>query len=169
MVHLAAGSKPFHGGQRGIVVFHTFNEGEEVVKPSNKTETRQWTIDPLDGRPRGFAFVWNRFEIPDLPMPMLACVMVTVPANKLIRRAIKSAALAAEARAREALPIPSCEIGQAPALAARAPDFDLEAVGQDVAERAQRQRRASRRSARRLSIPCIRHDRTPNVRPVTPR
>jgi putative SOS response-associated peptidase YedK len=81
---------PFHAGQRGIVVFRTFNEGEEVLKPSGKTETRQWTIDPQDGRPRGFAFVWRRFEIPDLPVPMLACVMVTVPANELIRRTIKS-------------------------------------------------------------------------------
>jgi putative SOS response-associated peptidase YedK len=34
--------------------------------------------------------VWKRFEIPDLPVPMLACVMVTVPANELIRRTIKS-------------------------------------------------------------------------------
>jgi len=82
--------KPFHGGQRGIVVFRTFNEGEEITKPSGKTETRQWTIDPRDGQPRGFAFVWNRFTIPDLPVPMLACVMVTVPANDLIRRTIKS-------------------------------------------------------------------------------
>jgi putative SOS response-associated peptidase YedK len=81
--------KPFHGGQRGIVVFRTFNEGEEVVKPSGKTEMRQWTVDPRDGQPRGFAFVWNRFTIPDLPVPMLACVMVTVPANELIRRTIK--------------------------------------------------------------------------------
>ena len=82
--------KPFHSGQRGIVVFRTFNEGEEVTKPSGKTETRQWTVDPLDGRPRGFAFVWQRFTISDLPMPMLACAMVTVPANDLIRRSIKS-------------------------------------------------------------------------------
>jgi hypothetical protein len=37
---------PFHAGQRGIVIFRTFNEGEEVVKPSGRTETRQWTIDP---------------------------------------------------------------------------------------------------------------------------
>jgi putative SOS response-associated peptidase YedK len=81
--------KPFHGGQRGIVVFRTFNEGEEVVKPSGKTETRQWTVDPRDGQPRGFAFVWNRFTLPDLPVPMLACVMVTVNANQLIRRTIK--------------------------------------------------------------------------------
>lgn len=82
--------KPFHAGQRGIVVFRTFNEGEEVTKPSGKTEVRQWTVDPLDGRPRGFAFLWQRFEIPDFPVPMLACVMATVPANELIRRTIKS-------------------------------------------------------------------------------
>jgi putative SOS response-associated peptidase YedK len=40
---------PFHAGQRGIVIFRTFNEGEEVVKPSGRTETRQWTVDPRDG------------------------------------------------------------------------------------------------------------------------
>lgn len=80
----------FHEGQRGIVVFRTFNEGEEVEKPSGKMETRQWTVDPMDGRPRGFAFLWRRFEIADLPAPILACVMVTVPANDLIRRTIKS-------------------------------------------------------------------------------
>ena len=34
--------------------------------------------------------MWRRFEISDLPVPMLACVMVTVPANELIRRTIKS-------------------------------------------------------------------------------
>jgi putative SOS response-associated peptidase YedK len=81
---------PFHAGQRGIVVFRTFNEGEEVAKPSGRTETRQWTVDPQDGQPRGFAFVWRRFEIADLPAPILACVMATVPANALIRRTIKS-------------------------------------------------------------------------------
>jgi hypothetical protein len=81
---------PFHAGQRGIVIFRTFNEGEEVVKPSGRTETRQWTVDPRDGQPRGLAFVWRRFELSDLPAPMLACVMATVPANELIRRTIKS-------------------------------------------------------------------------------
>jgi putative SOS response-associated peptidase YedK len=81
---------PFHAGQRGIVVFRTFNEGEHIPKPSGATETRQWTIDPTDGQPRGFAFVWRRFEIAGMPAPMLACVMATVPANELIRRTIKS-------------------------------------------------------------------------------
>jgi site-specific DNA recombinase len=46
-----------HAGQRGIVVFRTFNEGEVVMKPSGKTETRQWTIDPKDGQPRSFALL----------------------------------------------------------------------------------------------------------------
>lgn len=81
--------RPFHAGQRGIVVFRTFNEGEEVATSTGGTKVRQWTVDPRDGQPRGFAFVWNRFTIPDLPAPILACVMVTVPANELIRRTIK--------------------------------------------------------------------------------
>jgi putative SOS response-associated peptidase YedK len=78
----------FAEGQRGIVVFKTFNEGEETTRSTGKPKTVQWTIDPQDGIPRGFAFVWRRFELPDLPQPMLACVMVTVPANKLLRDTI---------------------------------------------------------------------------------
>ncbi|MBI2737670.1 MAG: hypothetical protein HYX38_14145 [Rhodospirillales bacterium] len=31
----------FHGGQRGIVIFRTFNEGEEITKTAGRTETRQ--------------------------------------------------------------------------------------------------------------------------------
>ena len=81
-------AEAFAAGQRGIVVFKTFNEGEEVAKPSGKTETVQWTVDPRDGQPRGFAFLWQRFEIPDLPQPMIACVMATVSANKLLRESI---------------------------------------------------------------------------------
>ena len=81
---------PFLAGQRGIVVFRTFNEGEEVVKPSGRSETRQWTIDPQDGQPRGFAFVWRRYAIEGQPAPLLFCVMATVPANYLIRQTIKN-------------------------------------------------------------------------------
>jgi putative SOS response-associated peptidase YedK len=81
---------PFNDGQRGIVVFRTFNEGEEVETSTGGTKVCQWTVDPQDGRARGFAFVWQRFEITDLPAPLLACVMATVPANALIRRTIKS-------------------------------------------------------------------------------
>lgn len=79
-------AEAFKGGQRGIVVFQTFNEGEESVTSTGKPKTIQWTIDPGDGRARGFAFIWRRFEIADLPQPMLACVMVTVPASEIIRR-----------------------------------------------------------------------------------
>jgi putative SOS response-associated peptidase YedK len=80
--------KAFRDGQRGIVVFQTFNEGEEATTSGGKPKTIQWTIDPQDGVPRGFAFLWRRFDIRDLPKPLLACVMVTVPANKLLRDSI---------------------------------------------------------------------------------
>jgi putative SOS response-associated peptidase YedK len=69
----------FLDGQRGIVVMRTFNEGEDVG-----SQTVQWTIDPGDGIPRGFAFLWRRFELPNAPAPLFACVMVTVPASRLI-------------------------------------------------------------------------------------
>jgi putative SOS response-associated peptidase YedK len=78
----------FAAGQRGIVVFKTFNEAEVVNFSNGNTKTVQWTIDPQDGQPRGFAFVWRRFEIAELSQPVLACVMVTVPAIKLLRDSI---------------------------------------------------------------------------------
>jgi putative SOS response-associated peptidase YedK len=70
----------FIGGQRGIVVMRTFNEGRELE--NGKTE--QWTINPGDGVPRGFAFLWRRFDLAIVPAPLLACVMVTVPPSKLV-------------------------------------------------------------------------------------
>jgi putative SOS response-associated peptidase YedK len=73
-------SEAFREGQRVIVVMRTFNEGLDL--PNGKTE--QWTIDPGDGIPRGFAFLWRRYDLPSQPMPLYACVMVTVPASKLI-------------------------------------------------------------------------------------
>lgn len=79
-------AQPFRDGQRGIVVFRTFNEGEEVPTKTGKMKTVQWTIDPGDGLPRGFAFVWRHFDRADLPQPMDACVMVTVPASETIRK-----------------------------------------------------------------------------------
>jgi putative SOS response-associated peptidase YedK len=69
----------FVDGQRCIVVMQTINEGKEA---GSKTE--QWTIDPCDGIPRGFAFLWRKFEPVGFPAPMFACVMVTVPASKLV-------------------------------------------------------------------------------------
>jgi putative SOS response-associated peptidase YedK len=67
--------------RRGIVVMQTFNEGLDL--PNGKTE--QWTIDPCDGIPRGFAFLWQGYEMEGQREPMLPCVMVTVPASKLIQ------------------------------------------------------------------------------------
>ncbi|MDP3239796.1 MAG: hypothetical protein Q8M69_05160, partial [Reyranella sp.] len=64
-------------------------EGEDVTKPSGRTEVKQWPVNPGDGQPRGFAFVWRRYEIVGQPPPLLFCVMATVPASELIRRSIK--------------------------------------------------------------------------------
>ena len=72
-------AQPFVEGQRGIVLFKTFNEAPDVEGP-----TIQYTIKMGDVWGAGFAFVWRRFGIEGIPMPMLACVMVTVPANALI-------------------------------------------------------------------------------------
>jgi putative SOS response-associated peptidase YedK len=79
----------FLAGQRGIVLMRTFNEGRELPpkKEGGKPTTEQWTIDPQDGIPRGFAFLWRRFETGGLP-PFYAAVMVTVPANQLVRRVL---------------------------------------------------------------------------------
>jgi putative SOS response-associated peptidase YedK len=70
---------PFAAGQRGIVVVRTFNEAPDIPGPSV-----QHTITPGDNDHLGIAFIWDRFNIAALPVPMLAAVMVTVPANKLI-------------------------------------------------------------------------------------
>ena len=78
-------AEAFRDGQRAVVVFKTFNEGEETLTSGGKPKSVQWTIDPQDGIPRGFAFIWRRFEVADLPQPMLACVMATVPASALVR------------------------------------------------------------------------------------
>lgn len=70
----------FLDGQRGIVAVKTFNEGLEL--PNGKTE--QHTITPGNEAPLGFAVIWRRYELEGVPVPLVACVMVTVPANALI-------------------------------------------------------------------------------------
>ncbi|HEY1961100.1 MAG TPA: SOS response-associated peptidase family protein, partial [Rhizomicrobium sp.] len=70
----------FNAGRRGIVVMKTFNEGLDL--PNGKTE--QWTIDPCDGIPRGFAFLWQGYEMDGARDPMFCGVMVTVPASALV-------------------------------------------------------------------------------------
>lgn len=79
----------FVEGRRGIVVFKTFNERKDIRRPDGKTVGQQWTIDPKDGLPRGFSFIYTQAEVPNSPEPIWVCVMVTVPANDLIRRMIK--------------------------------------------------------------------------------
>jgi putative SOS response-associated peptidase YedK len=65
---------------RGILMVHTFNEGEAL--PSGKTN--QWTITPKDGRPLAIAVIceqWvNGAEALD------TFILLTVPANALIAR-----------------------------------------------------------------------------------
>jgi putative SOS response-associated peptidase YedK len=74
--------RPFHSGQRGIVLMRTFNEGKQVA-PS---KTEQWTIDPMPDHMTGAAFIFDSFTPPDLSAsPFMACVLVTVPANTLIQ------------------------------------------------------------------------------------
>lgn len=80
----------FLEGQRGIVVFKTFNERKDIRWPDGKMVGQQWTIDPTDGKPRGFTFIFMKAEVPNSPEPVWVCVMVTVPANELIRRMIKT-------------------------------------------------------------------------------
>jgi putative SOS response-associated peptidase YedK len=69
----------FLDGQRGIVIVRTFNEAPDIPGPSI-----QHTITPGELGALGIAFVWRQFDLKDLPGSMTACVMVTVPANKLI-------------------------------------------------------------------------------------
>jgi putative SOS response-associated peptidase YedK len=75
-------AESFREGRRGVVAMRTFNEGREVTGPKGGTSTEQWTIDPQDGQPRGFAFIWQEFQINGVTSP--CCIMVTVPASKLI-------------------------------------------------------------------------------------
>jgi len=70
-------AQAFADGQRGIVLMKTFNEAPDVPGP-----TIQHTITP--DTTLAAAFIWKRFDIPGEPMPMFACVLCTVPANKLI-------------------------------------------------------------------------------------
>ena len=71
----------FAEGRRGIVVMQTFNE-----TPPDSAE--QWTIDPRDGRPRGFAFLCQGYEIENTGETLMACCMVTVRANELLTSTI---------------------------------------------------------------------------------
>jgi putative SOS response-associated peptidase YedK len=71
----------FQTGQRGIVLVKTFNEGKQI----SPKVTEQHTIMLGDEPAGAIAFLFDQFSIPDLTQPLKACVMVTVPANALIR------------------------------------------------------------------------------------
>ena len=62
----------FRDGQRGIVLAESFNEAPD--------SGAQYVVTPAG--PIGVAFVWRRFDIGD--EFLFACVMVTVPANRLL-------------------------------------------------------------------------------------
>src|SRR3569833_1898821 len=72
-------AEAFRDGQRGIVLMKTFNEAPDVEGP-----TIQHTITPGEEPVLAAAFVWRRFEVPGVPLPLLACVLATVSANQLI-------------------------------------------------------------------------------------
>lgn len=67
----------FLDGQRGVVLVKTFNEAPDIPGP-----TIQHTITP-DTNKSAVAMLWRKFDV-GAAAPLLACVMVTVPANKLI-------------------------------------------------------------------------------------
>jgi putative SOS response-associated peptidase YedK len=65
----------------GIVLVRTFNEGKQV----SPKVTEQYTIMLGDEPAGAIAFLFDQFPIAELKEPLRACVMVTVPANDLIR------------------------------------------------------------------------------------
>ncbi|MBL8552221.1 MAG: SOS response-associated peptidase family protein [Hyphomonadaceae bacterium] len=70
---------PAFAASRGVLMVHTFNEGEEL--PNGRT--KQWVITPKDGEPIAIAVICERWtnETEDL----WTFVQVTTPANTLIR------------------------------------------------------------------------------------
>jgi putative SOS response-associated peptidase YedK len=77
---IRAFAQPFRDGQRGIVLMKSFNEAPDVKGP-----TVQHIVTPGDEPVLAAAFVWRRYDIPSRPTPLFACVLVTVPANQLLR------------------------------------------------------------------------------------
>lgn len=74
-------AKAFKNAQRGILLVRTFNEGKQI----EPKKTEQHTITLGDEFAGAIAMLYDSFQIAELPAPLTACVMVTVPANALIR------------------------------------------------------------------------------------
>lgn len=67
-----------HG--RGILVVHTFNEGEEL--PNGKT--KQWVVTPNDGKPIAIAVICEKWTNGEETLDTF--IQVTTPANELISK-----------------------------------------------------------------------------------
>lgn len=67
-----------HG--RGILVVHTFNEGEEL--PNGKT--KQWVVTPNDGKPIAIAVICEKWTNGSEMLDTF--IQVTTPANALISK-----------------------------------------------------------------------------------
>lgn len=65
---------------RGILMVHTFNEGEELANG----KTKQWVVTPHDGQPIAIAVIFEEWH--NGPETLLTFVMVTTPPNALIAR-----------------------------------------------------------------------------------
>lgn len=65
---------------RGILMVHTFNEGEEL--PNGKT--KQWVVTPQDGQPIAIAVIYEEWH--NGTEVLQTFVQVTTPANTLISR-----------------------------------------------------------------------------------
>jgi putative SOS response-associated peptidase YedK len=65
---------------RGILMVHTFNEGEEL--PNGKT--KQWVITPNDGQPIAIAVICEEWT--NGTERLQTFIQVTTPANELISR-----------------------------------------------------------------------------------
>jgi putative SOS response-associated peptidase YedK len=66
--------------RRGILVVHTFNEGEEL--PNGKT--KQWVITPNDRKPIAIAVICEKWTNGDETLDTF--IQVTTPANALISK-----------------------------------------------------------------------------------
>src|ERR1700749_4835211 len=74
-------SKPTFAGafakaQRGIIFVKTFNEGKQIAPKGPE----QHTILLGDEAAGAIAMLYDSFAVSELPAPLRACVMVTVPA-----------------------------------------------------------------------------------------
>lgn len=66
--------------RRGILMVHSFNEGEEL--PGGKT--KQWVFSPKDRKPLAIAVIWQDWQD---DAGVVACfIQLTVPANPLVSR-----------------------------------------------------------------------------------